>query len=260
MSNQLSFAKYQGTGNDFIMIDNRSGVFDPSDLRLVQKFCDRKFGIGADGLILIQTKEGYDFEMVYFNSDGSQSLCGNGSRCAVNYSRKLGIIGSKAYFLAIDGPHEAVVLETGIVELRMGDVAAIEQNNESFFINTGSPHWVQYVQNLENYDVVSNGRTIRYSDRFNLKGTNVNFIEKLENGDLFVRTYERGVEDETLSCGTGVTAAALAASTKGFVSPVRIKALGGNLKVGFKGNSTEGFTDIWLIGPAEEVFEGTVTL
>lgn len=256
----LQFYKYQGTGNDFVMIDNRNNVFDPSNLSLVQKLCDRKFGIGADGLILIQNIQGYDFEMIYFNSDGSQSLCGNGSRCAVNFAKKLGIIGSETYFLAIDGPHEAIVNPNGIVKLKMGDVSAIEAGDDYYFINTGSPHWVQYAQNLESFDVFTNGKNIRYNDRFKENGTNVNFIENLPNGDLFVRTYERGVENETLSCGTGVTAAALAASTKGLQSPIKIKALGGQLEIAFKGNASDGFTDIWLIGPAEEVFKGQVTV
>ena len=256
----LQFYKYQGTGNDFVMIDNRDNVFDPSNLSLVQKLCDRKFGIGADGLILIQNIQGYDFEMIYFNSDGSQSLCGNGSRCAVNFAKKLGIIGSETYFLAIDGPHEAIVNPNGIVKLKMGDVSAIEAGDDYYFINTGSPHWVQYAQNLQSFDVFTYGKNIRYNERFKENGTNVNFIENLPNGDLFVRTYERGVENETLSCGTGVTAAALAASTKGLQSPIKIKALGGQLEIAFKGSASDGFTDIWLIGPAEEVFKGQVTV
>jgi diaminopimelate epimerase len=256
---QLSFNKYQGTGNDFIMIDNRNNVFDPNNLSLVRNLCDRKFGIGADGLILIQNKAGFDFEMVYFNSDGSQSLCGNGSRCAVNFAKQLGIIENNTYFLAIDGPHEAIVQSnTGIVELKMGNVAAVEQGVDYFFINTGSPHWVQYINDIQHFEVVSNGRAIRYNERFKEKGTNVNFIEKQENNVLFVRTYERGVEDETLSCGTGVTACALAASLNGMTSPVKIKTLGGNLEIAFKGNANEGFTDIWLIGPAISVFKGEV--
>ncbi|MBY0426675.1 MAG: diaminopimelate epimerase [Cytophagales bacterium] len=255
----LSFYKYQGTGNDFVMIDNRSGHFDPTNIALVQKLCNRKFGIGADGLILIQNSQGYDFEMVYFNSDGSQSLCGNGSRCAVNFAKKLGIIQSQTRFLAIDGPHDAIVEEElGIVHLKMGDVKEIEKGEGDFYINTGSPHWVQPVNGLQGYDVFAKGREIRYNDRFKEKGTNVNFIEPLENQVLFVRTYERGVEDETLSCGTGVTACALAASSMGFSSPVKIKALGGDLKVSFDGDITNGFSNIWLIGPAVEVFSGEV--
>jgi diaminopimelate epimerase len=257
---QLTFYKYQGTGNDFIMVDNRNGIFDKNDLSLVRKLCSRKFGIGADGLILIQNCDGLDFEMIYYNADGSQSLCGNGSRCAVNFAKALGIIGNKTNFMAIDGLHEAIVQEdTGIVSLKMGNVSSVELGSDYYFINTGSPHWVKYVHGIEGFDVVMNGRAIRYNDRFEEKGTNVNFVEKLSDGSLFVRTYERGVEDETLSCGTGVTACALAASMDGMKSPVQINTLGGKLEVSYKGKADTGFTDIWLIGPAVMVFEGKVS-
>lgn len=255
----MHFVKYQGTGNDFIMVDNRQGIFDPSDIKTVTKWCDRKFGIGADGLILIQHAEGYDFEMIYFNSDGSQSLCGNGSRCAVNFAKELGIIGDKTFFLAIDGSHEAKI-ENGIVHLKMNNVTQIEHSASYDFINTGSPHWVHLVNDVTTFPVVDEGRKIRYNERFKEKGTNVNFVQKLPVNQIFVRTYERGVEDETLSCGTGVTACALAASAWGYQSPVAIKVLGGNLQVSFEGNLTDGFTNVWLVGPAVRVFEGNVAL
>lgn len=206
--NTISFFKYQGTGNDFVMIDNRENVFPKDDLSLITKLCDRRFGIGADGVILIENTESSDFEMVYFNPDGSQSLCGNGSRCAVMFANQLGIIEDKTKFMAIDGEHEAHIKE-GRVHLLMHDVNEVEQIGEDFLIDTGSPHYIKYVTDLDQKDMIAEGRAIRYSDRFKAAGVNVNLIEKQDDG-LKIRTYERGVEGETLSCGTGCTAAALA--------------------------------------------------
>jgi diaminopimelate epimerase len=254
----LKFYKYQGTGNDFVMADNRTGIFDVNNTELVARLCHRRFGIGADGFILLENEPGYDFKMVYYNSDGRQSsMCGNGGRCIVQFAYDLGVIGNATRFLAIDGPHDARI-EEGLVHLKMIDVTEVENNGTFFYMNTGSPHYVASVQDIEKYDVFEEGRKIRYNDRFQEVGTNVNFTEKKDDV-LFVRTYERGVEDETYSCGTGVTASALAASYSGMASPVRINTLGGALSISFK-KTQEGFSDIFLIGPAQRVFEGSVEI
>ena len=259
---QINFYKYQGTGNDFIIIDNRDNIFNRSDNALVAKLCDRRFGIGADGLMLLQNQIGYDFEMVYYNSDGKESsMCGNGGRCIVEFARTLGLVKDKASFLASDGEHEALV-KPAFISLKMNNVSKIELGANSSFLNTGSPHYVAFVNDLGHYNVFEEGKKIRYSDRFKTEGVNVNFVEKQYN-DLFVRTYERGVEAETYSCGTGVTAAALVASLKS-VSTAQdycdIKTLGGNLKVKFKKHSDNSFTDIWLEGPAIFVFKGEINI
>jgi len=253
---EVKFYKYQGTGNDFVMIDNRNGLFSSSNYSLVARLCHRRYGIGADGLILLENAEDYDFRMVYFNSDGNQgSMCGNGGRCIVKFAYDLGVIKNKTSFIAVDGPHDAFI-ENNLVHLKMIDVSSIEKNEDHFFLNTGSPHYVKSVNDINNYLVVEEGKNIRYNQRFKEKGTNVNFTEKLDEL-LHVRTYERGVEDETYSCGTGVTAAALAASYNGMTSPVKIKTLGGDLSVSFKKNQ-DSFEEIFLIGPAEQVFIGTI--
>lgn len=258
----LNFYKYQGTGNDFIIIDNRDLKFNRADNELVAKLCSRRFGIGADGLMLLQSKAGYDFEMVYYNSDGNESsMCGNGGRCIVEFARILGLLKEKAHFIAIDGKHEAVV-KSSFISLKMKDVNEVELNDDFSFLNTGSPHYVAFVKNINSYNVVEEGRKIRTNNRFKIEGTNVNFIEK-QVDDLFVRTYERGVEGETYSCGTGVTAAALVAAIKN-VSTAKnycdIKTLGGNLKVKFTKHSDNSFTDVWLEGPATFVFKGEITV
>jgi diaminopimelate epimerase len=255
---ELKFYKYQGTGNDFIMVDNRLGVFDVNNTLLIEKLCHRRFGIGADGFILLENEQGYDFKMVYFNSDGKQSsMCGNGGRCIVQFAHDLGVISDRTSFLAIDGVHDAYI-EKGLVHLKMIDVDQVENNGDHFYMNTGSPHYVKAVEKINNYPVVEEGRKVRNNSRFKEKGTNVNFTEK-EKELLHVRTYERGVEDETFSCGTGVTAAALAASYSGMLSPVQIQTLGGALSISFK-KTEVGFKEIYLIGPAESVFVGTVLI
>ncbi|WP_186755748.1 diaminopimelate epimerase [Echinicola salinicaeni] len=256
---EISFYKYQGTGNDFVMIDDRSEQFDDQNLELVSQLCDRKFGIGADGLILIRNKEGYDFEMVYFNSDGSQSMCGNGARCAVAFSKFLGIVEENTKFLAIDGPHEARIAN-GLVELGMSEVSQLSSVQQDYFVNTGSPHHVRFVDDVETYPVVDTGAEIRYSNTYKPDGTNVNFISSLSEDEIFVRTYERGVENETLSCGTGVTACALVYGQQNKLNHVRIKSLGGHLAVKFTASSDGSFKDILLIGPAEQVFSGKVKI
>lgn len=254
----ISFHKYQGTGNDFVMIDNREQVFPKSDLSLINQLCDRRFGIGADGVILIENDKESDFEMVYFNPDGSQSLCGNGSRCAVKFAEYLGIISEKTIFNAIDGVHSAEI-EGDEVHLLMHDVEAVEQIENDLLIDTGSPHYIKYVSALDEKDMIAEGRAIRYNSRFEKEGVNVNLIEPISDHEIKIRTYERGVEGETLSCGTGCTAAALAYGAKKGVNEVKLKAKGGRLRVQFEqeGNT---FRKIYLIGPAKAVFEGKISL
>lgn len=254
----INFHKYQGTGNDFVMIDNRGGGFDKSDLKLIASLCDRRFGIGADGVILIETSDSADFEMVYFNPDGSQSLCGNGSRCAVMFASHLGMIQNDTSFLAIDGVHKAQI-KNGLVHLLMHDVSSYELVDQDFLIDTGSPHYIRYVKNTDSLDPIVEGRKVRYSERFSREGVNVNFLEVISQDELKIRTYERGVEDETFSCGTGCTAAALSLGLKTGVNQVKLNAIGGELKVSFKRDG-EHFKDIYLIGPAESVFAGEISL
>jgi diaminopimelate epimerase len=253
----IQFFKYQGTGNDFVMIDNRDKSFPKEDLGLIAKLCDRRFGIGADGVILVEEHEESDFEMVYYNPDGSQSLCGNGSRCAVMFAKQLGIIMDKTTFMAIDGLHEAFIKEER-VHLLMHDVTDFERIGDDFLIDTGSPHYIRYVKDLKEKDMITEGRAIRYSDRFAKEGVNVNLIERSDEG-LKIRTYERGVEGETFSCGTGCTAAALAFGLENDTKNVALEAIGGHLEVSFK-KDKEAFRDIYLIGPAALVFEGVVSL
>ena len=254
---EITFYKYQGTGNDFVMIDDRQELFDVTDLDLVSKLCDRKFGIGADGLILIRNHADYDFEMIYFNADGSQSMCGNGARCAVAFSAFLEIVEEKTDFLAIDGAHQAT-LKDGLVQLLMGEVAGIEEKAEDFFVNTGSPHHIRLVDRVKDYPVFAEGKSIRYDEMYAPSGTNVNFVEAISPDEIFVRTYERGVEDETLSCGTGVTAAALVYGKDQPATEIKINTLGGKLSVKFTSKPSGGFSDIWLIGPAEQVYSGKI--
>jgi diaminopimelate epimerase len=256
---EITFYKYQGTGNDFVMIDDRMEAFDSKDLALVTDLCDRKFGIGADGLILIRNHADFDFEMIYFNADGSQSMCGNGARCAVAFSAFLGIIKEKTHFLAIDGAHEAVISEDQ-VELLMGNVKEIHPKHNDFFLNTGSPHYIRFVENVNDYPVFEEGKRIRNDAHYLPGGTNVNFVQPMGTDEIFVRTYERGVEDETLSCGTGVTAAALAFAKNKKKATIKINTRGGKLAVRFTSNPDGSFRDIWLIGPAEQVFSGKIKI
>jgi diaminopimelate epimerase len=258
----MHFYKYQGTGNDFVMVDDRDETF-PISKELVAKLCHRRFGIGADGLILLQNHPDHDFRMVYFNADGNESsMCGNGGRCLVRFAHHLGVFSEKATFLAVDGVHEAFIQED-LVHLKMLDVSHIQHEEAFDFMNTGSPHYVQYVTNLSHFDVFGEGKKIRNSAPFAPAGTNVNFVEKLSENKLFVRTFERGVEDETYSCGTGVTACAISASLRNAPTStglMHIQTLGGDLQVSFRQNSPQQFSDIYLIGPAEKVFEGDVSL
>ncbi|HEY0741156.1 MAG TPA: diaminopimelate epimerase [Chryseosolibacter sp.] len=256
---KIHFYKYQATGNDFVVIDNRTAGYSFSKEQ-IEKICHRKFGVGADGLMLIEKHPTLDFNLVYYNSDGSQSLCGNGSRAAVRMASALGIVNGKATFNAYDGEHQAELLPNGIVKLKMNTVNKTEKVGSDQFINTGSPHFIRFVESADAYPVFDEGKKIRYSEQFKPGGTNVNFVQRLDDKSIFVRTYERGVEDETLSCGTGVVASALAASLSGYSSPVSVKTLGGDLSVEFKSGLNGTFTDIYLIGPAKLVFEGDLEL
>ena len=259
---KISFEKYQGTGNDFVMIDNRNLFFPSKNKTLIEKMCDRKFGIGADGLILIQKHRKADFEMLYFNADGKEgSMCGNGGRCAVAFAASLKLISNETSFMAVDGMHKAIV-KKNLVYLKMIDVNGIEKIGNDFFVNTGSPHYVRFVLDLNALDVVQEGKKIRNNKRFKKLGTNVNFVQFKKN-NLVVRTYERGVEDETLSCGTGVTAAAIIAayqSNNKALGKYKIETLGGSLSVKLTKKSSECYSDIWLQGPAQLVFKGTFSI
>lgn len=256
---KLHFFKYQATGNDFVMVDNRPGELHLTTEQIMH-VCDRRFGIGADGLILIERDGKANFTVNYFNPDGTQSLCGNGSRAAVLFASQLGLINGKARFSAYDGIHDAELLSSGDVRLRMNDVQKVDRIGSDFLIDTGSPHFVRIVTNLQDYPVYEKGKEIRYSATFEESGVNVNFVELLDANSIFVRTYERGVENETLSCGTGVVASALAASFHGYSSPVLIKSRGGALSVEFKTGQSATFQEIFLIGPAKMVFEGDLEL
>ena len=273
----MQFQKYQGTGNDFILLDDRAEQFDPADQPRIAALCHRRFGIGADGLILLRNRAGYDFEMVYFNADGfPTSLCGNGGRCTVAFAKFLGIIDNETNFLAVDGPHEARMEADGTVRLKMPDVAAprpapVHATLGDMYLHTGSPHHVRFLTEethdeydydhphlLEEMDVVGVGRNIRQDQVYDPAGVNVNFAEVPADPaqPWPVRTYERGVENETYSCGTGVTAVALAASQRGAKSPVQLSTPGGLLEVAFTVRPDGGFADVWLSGPATRVFSG----
>jgi diaminopimelate epimerase len=254
----IPFYKYQGTGNDFIMIDQRKDHYiDKSDVELIEKMCDRRFGIGADGLILLENHENLDFEMVYFNADGKQSsMCGNGGRCIIAFAKFLNHIENECQFMAIDGPHEGKINENGEVELKMNDVKDIQSIGKDYVLDTGSPHYICFNDDVMGLNIIKEGQKIRYNETYTSEGINVNFVEVKEDG-ILVATYERGVEGETLSCGTGVTAAALAfaESNPNISKAVAIQAKGGKLKIKFE-KTDRGYSDIWLCGPAEQVFRG----
>jgi diaminopimelate epimerase len=256
----MAFYKYHGTGNDFILFDNRDGHLRFTTAQ-VAFLCNRRFGIGADGLMLLENVDGFDFKMVYYNSDGNESsMCGNGGRCIVAFAKKLGIVTDKAYFVAIDGPHHATFNTDGTISLEMKDVAEISKYGGYTILNTGSPHYVLPVADVKHTDVFNEGRGIRNQPEFKAEGINVNFVQQLDN-KISVRTYERGVEDETLSCGTGVTAAAIA-STGAATGTFRVPILtpGGDLEVSFTKQTPGSATNVVLTGPAVFVFKGEVDL
>ena len=258
---EYRFNKYQGTGNDFIIIDNRNGLFKPGNVDLINKLCNRRFGIGADGLILISDNKLYDFEMKYFNSDGKEgTMCGNGGRCASAFAKSIGLAGNETRFIAADGIHDAKIV-SNIVELKMNNVTDIKLIKGNYFLNTGSPHYIVFVKNVLETNVFDTGKKIRWFDDFTPGGTNVNFVEVTEKG-IFVRTFERGVEDETLSCGTGSTASAIASVLSGHLNTnqVDVKTMGGDLSVFFEIEDKNNVKNIWLKGPAEFVFSGTINI
>jgi diaminopimelate epimerase len=258
---KLEFYKYQGTGNDFILIDNRLKTF-PKDTELIKKLCDRRFGVGADGLILLENDANLDFKMVYYNSDGNESsMCGNGARCLVAFAKKLAIFETETTFTAVDGLHYAAINADKTVSLQMKNVNEIAVKDNYVFINTGSPHHVEMVENLKSYDVKAAGSAIRHSDLYGQLGSNVNFVEQINHDTFAVRTYERGVEDETLSCGTGVTAVAIAVFVTGKTTSkaLNLNVEGGSLKVKFHADNNN-FTSVFLVGPATFVFSGTIQI
>ncbi len=259
---KIEFHKYQGTGNDFILIDNRANQYDTVTEKQVAFLCNRHYGIGADGLMLLNVKQGFDFEMKYYNADGGEgSLCGNGGRCMVKFAAKMGIHKTNYSFLAVDGDHEAEINPDGLVRLKMNDVNKVDSYTNHYVLDTGSPHYVKHIRNVEQMDVKNDGRLIRYSKKFERNGINVNFVETLDNDTIYVRTYERGVEDETLSCGTGVTASALVSAhiDNGF-NHVEVRTPGGSLSVDFDKRGDSSFQNIWLNGPATFVFKGDIEI
>ncbi|MDG2449110.1 MAG: diaminopimelate epimerase [Saprospiraceae bacterium] len=256
----IPFDKFQATGNDFIMVDQRTTQYlSKKDTDTIKKLCDRRFGIGADGLILLQLTDDADFEMIYFNADGREStLCGNGGRSIVKFAQGIGLITDECEFLAVDGVHHAIINENGGVELQMNKVTEVNKYDDHYTLDTGSPHYITFYDDIKSVNVAEQGARIRYSDNFKKHGINVNFVQKNGTG-IHVRTYERGVEDETLSCGTGVTAAAIAASLNYEDLPsggaVNIRTIGGDLQVKFE-KEGDTFKNIWLCGPAQKVFKG----
>ena len=258
---KLTFEKYQGAGNDFILIDNRKNILEPGDRKRIKQLCDRRFGIGADGLMMLYDHKEVDFEMKYFNSDGYEgTMCGNGGRCIVMFAEKLKLIKQNTRFITNDGVHTAEITDT-TVRLRMNDVKTIRKLKDSYFVDTGSPHYVTFRNDIDKIDVYNEGRKLRNNHKFKPYGTNVNFVEVKKNG-LSVRTYERGVENETLSCGTGVVAAVIVVVYSGQIDSdnVQVKTRGGILNVGFSTIDKSIFSDIILEGAATFVFEGEINV
>ena len=255
----IHFYKYQGAGNDFVMIDNRKMSFPKEDIKLIEKLCDRRFGIGGDGLILLENDDVFDFRMIYYNADGKEgTMCGNGGRCIVAFAKQLNIIENLTKFIAVDGEHIAII-ENKLVNLKMTDVDFISVNKDHYFLDTGSPHHVEFASDIANIDIQSRGSEIRNGAPYFEEGTNVNFAENLGDNTIRVRTFERGVEGETLACGTGVTAVAISAYKEGILNgnTVKLNVEGGKLEVSFE-ETENGFENIFLKGPAEFVFSGTI--
>jgi diaminopimelate epimerase len=258
----IHFYKYQGAGNDFILLDNRNWLYTVLTTAQIKQLCDRRFGIGADGLMMLNKKDGYDFEMKYFNADGKEgSMCGNGGRCIVKFASHLGIGGGDYHFLAVDGPHDAAIDDQGTVNLKMKEVDGWNEIEGDYVLNTGSPHYVRMVSDVMDLDVVKQGMDIRYNETYARQGINVNFVELKSPEEIMVRTYERGVEDETLSCGTGVTASALVCyhNEVGF-NQVKVQTRGGRLLVKYDRNADNSYHNIWLCGPAERVYKGSIEI
>lgn len=256
----IHFYKYQGTGNDFVVLDNRNEQYSAITKAQVKHICDRRFGVGADGLMMLNNKPGYDFEMKYFNADGGEgSMCGNGGRCLVKFAADMGIRKNMYRFMAADGVHEAEIDADGTISLKMKDVTSIAEFGSDFLVDTGSPHYIKFTSDVMNYDVFKKGHDIRYSSEFADQGINVNFVQQKNDHEIIVRTYERGVEDETYSCGTGVTAAALVCyhNETGY-NDVTVITKGGRLTVEYDRLSDESYSNIFLCGPAEKVYEGDV--
>ena len=258
----IQFYKYQGTGNDFVVLDNRNGAYESLSSNMIFQLCHRRKGIGADGLMMLNHSNEVDFEMKYYNADGNPgSMCGNGGRCIVQFAHDIGIKQYTYQFLAVDGMHLAEIEQDGLVKLKMNDVHTVAYHQGYAVLDTGSPHFVKWVHDLDHVDVYQSGKEIRYSKTFAEKGINVNFVENLEDNLIFVRTYERGVEDETMSCGTGVTACALLSAHHqlGF-NKVDIKTTGGMLSVEYNRLNDQHFEQIWLSGPAVQVFKGEIEI
>jgi diaminopimelate epimerase len=255
----MTFYKYHGTGNDFILFDNRNGQINLTNEQ-VALMCDRHFGIGADGLMLLEHADGYDFRMVYYNSDGNEgTMCGNGGRCITAFAKRLGLINDTANFIAIDGPHTATINADGLISLHMKDVATMDISDDHTILDTGSLHYVLWVNDVVGADVFGIGRRIRNQPEFQPRGTNVNFVQRVAADTLLVRTYERGVEDETLSCGTGVTASAIASiGTSTGTFNINIETPGGNLSVAFSKGTATLATNVVLSGPAAFVYKGEI--
>lgn len=257
---KIEFSKYHGTGNDFIILDNRKSLYNNLSIKQVNFLCDRKFGIGADGLMMLEDADEFDFKMRYYNSDGKEgSMCGNGGRCLVQFAKDVGIEKTSYHFIATDGPHDAIIQNDGLIKLKMQDVSSIEESGKNKILNTGSPHYIQFVENVADTDVFNMGRSIRYNETFKSNGINVNFVEKTNDG-IKLRTYERGVEDETLSCGTGATAAALASSGRDGHQTMNVKVQGGSLQIEFDRMNDQEFKNVWLIGPAQFVYSGNISI
>ncbi len=256
------FYKYHGSGNDFIIIDDIDNQIEKTiknKQSYIKQLCNRHLGIGADGLMFLQKSKNADFRMKYYNSDGKEgSMCGNGGRCIAAFAHLKGYAKKNTTFEAIDGLHYAEIIDNA-VNLKMSDIEGYKKFGKSFFLDTGSPHYVEFVKDVENLDVIKKGKKVRHDESINLGGTNVNFVE-IQKDTLFVRTFERGVEDETLSCGTGVVASAIATYIQGITkTEYKIKTLGGNLKVRFNINKETGVIEnVWLSGPAVLVFKGSL--
>jgi diaminopimelate epimerase len=259
---QIKFTKYEGTGNDFLLLNNLDGYFSNLTIEQIQKMCKRRFGVGADGLIKINLSEKASFYMDYYNADGSQSFCGNGARCAVHFAKQIGIdLSDTIKFEAIDGIHEASI-EGGLVKLKMIDVPSIDKKGDAFELYTGSPHYIQLSEDISTKHVISLGRSIRFSEPYKDQGINVNVLKEIDSNHIAIATYERGVEDETLSCGTGATACALLWDfiSSESLNEVFVKVKGGELSVQFERNQQDGYSNIYLIGPATKVYDGIIEL